>query len=366
MLVSGSLPPMRCGVGEYTLRLAHELATTPGVKVAVLTSRDAAADSGGGIQVLPVMEKWGLTDAGTAQRAMKEWSPDVVHIQYPTLGYRAGRLPMFLPMMASFLGVRVVRTWHEIPVGRELLGFTIEALAPGPYVVVRPEFQRGLHPLLAPLIAARAGGLVSGGSLIPRSLNSDEHRQALRARLAKGKDRLIVFFGFLLPPKGVELLFEIANPATDQIVIAGEASVDPHYREDIEGLANEMPWRTSVTMTGFLSGRESADLLAAADAVVLPFHTGAGVWNSSIHAAVLQGTAVITTSQDASGLDEKRNIYFSAPGDVAAMRSALNRLAGRRRAFDPEIDRDEWPRIAAQHLAIYTATSEPCRKRINR
>jgi glycosyltransferase involved in cell wall biosynthesis len=151
------------------------------------------------------------------------------------------------------------------------------------------------------------------------------------------------------------LLFDIADPATDRIIIAGEASVDTRYREYIERLANAPPWEGSVTMTGFLSDGEIAELLAAADAVVMPLHEGAGIWNSSVHAVVLQGTVVITTSKNARGLDDKRNVYYAAPGDVADMKAALDRLAGRKRAFDPGIDRDEWPRIAAQHLAIYSA-----------
>jgi len=353
LLVTGSLAPLRCGVGDYTLRLAQALAATPGIEVGVLTSKGAAADDTGAIKVFPVMERWGLGEAATFNLTMKQWSPDVVHIQYPTQGYGKGMLPTLIPLLASRFGARVVRTWHEIPVGHGLLSFLVEAIAPGPYVVVREGFLRGLNPLVRPLLKGRAGGLVISASSIPRSVASDEDRRTLRARLLNGKGRLVVFFGFLYPFKGVELLFEIADPALDQIVIAGEAGVDERYYSYLERRANEVPWRESVTMAGYLSDRDTADLLAAADAVILPFRGGGGAWNSSIQAAVLQGTAVITTSRETQGLDERRNVYFAAPEDVPAMKAALDQLAGRKRAFDPEIDQDEWRRIADQHHALY-------------
>jgi glycosyltransferase involved in cell wall biosynthesis len=357
LLVSGSLAPLPCGVGDYTLCLAHALAATPGVEVGVLTSRGAALDDTEAVHVFPLMRRWGLAELRTLRSVIVEWAPDILHVQYPTQGYGYGLLAPLVPIIASGLGVKVVRTWHEVPSLLGVPNFLLEALAPGPYIVVRPGFLQRLQPFLRPLLANRAGGYVMGASSIPRSVASETQRRALRKRLLGGKRRLIVFFGFLYPFKRVELLFEIANPVSDRIVIAGEAGVDRRYCESLEQLANEEPWRDSVTMTGFLSNEDTADLLAAADAVVLPFRKGGGVWNSSIHAAVIQGSAVITTSREAPGPDERRNIYFASPDRVPEMRAALDRLAGRRRSFDPDIDRDEWLRIAEQHLALYKARS---------
>lgn len=331
LLVSGSLAPLRCGVGDYTLRLAEALAASEGVEVAVLTSRGAAMRDTGPIQIFPEMTHWRLSEVATFNRIVKNWSPDIVHIQYPTQGYGTGALPMFIPLLASRLGAKVVRTWHEMPAGPGIIAFAIEAAAPGPYVVVRPEFEENLGALLRPLISGRAGGLVTSASSIPKSRISDSERGEVRARLLKGKSRLIVFFGFLYPFKGVEQIFDIADPGLDQIVIAGEAGVDAQYLRDLERRSLENPWRGGVTMTGFLSNDSVADLLAAADAVVLPFRRGGGSWNSSIQAAVLQGVPVITTSNEVRGLDARLNIYFAAPDDVEDMRAALDRLAGQRR-----------------------------------
>ncbi|HEY2178123.1 MAG TPA: glycosyltransferase [Caulobacteraceae bacterium] len=361
LLVSGSAPPLACGVGDYTLRLAQALAAVPGVRPAVLTSHGAALDDAGEVEVFPVMKGWDLSEAKTLTRLVGQWSPDLLHVQYPTQGYGRGLLPTLTPWLGWRLGLPVVRTWHEIP-GPTAWRFALEALAPGPFVVVRPGFVAEMPLFLRPLVTRRAGGYIASAPSIGRSRASDDSREALRRRLANGRRRLVVFFGFLYPFKGVEQLFDIADPASDQIVIAGEASVDDAYLGSIRRRANEPPWRGSVTMLGSLSNAAAADLLAAADAVVLPFRHGGGVWNSSMQAAILQGVPVITTSASERGLDERRNVYFAAPDHIADMKAGLDRLAGRRRPFDAEIDGDAWPRIAQAHAELYAAACRAHRR----
>jgi glycosyltransferase involved in cell wall biosynthesis len=357
LLVSGSLPPLRCGVGDYTLSLAHALAAIPDAEVAILSSRGAALDPAARIQIFPVMNAWRLREMNAFWRTMRAWRPDILHIQYPTQGYGRGFLPTFIPLIAFIAGIRVVRTWHEIPNFLDIPAFIFEAIVPGPHVVVRPQFERRLHPILRFLLKNKSGKFIMNASSIPRSDSNRHERQIIRQRLLKEKSRLIVYFGFIYPFKGVEQLFEIANPETDRLVIAGEAGVDQEYYSQLQIRAEEPQWRGSVIFTGFLSERELANTLSAADAVVLPFRRGGGIWNTSIHAAVLQGSTVISTSREIYGLDDRRNLYFSAPDDVEDMKGALNLLAGRRRRFDPEIDRDEWRHIAEQHVALYAGTN---------
>ena len=42
LLITGSYPPMKCGVGSYSQRLAMALADYSGVKVTVLTDKRAS------------------------------------------------------------------------------------------------------------------------------------------------------------------------------------------------------------------------------------------------------------------------------------------------------------------------------------
>jgi len=68
---------------------------------------------------------------------------------------------------------------------------------------------------------------------------------------------------------------------------------------------------------------------------------------------VLQGAFLITTSVMQNGYDAKRNVYYAGVDNVQEMKSALGDYAGRRRAYDHDVDRDEWGQIAAEHHSLY-------------
>jgi len=345
---------MRCGVGDYTLRLAGALAARPATTVGVLTSAgaDVAGPARNAIEVLPVMRTWRLSGLPALLRALRRWRPDVVHMQYPTQGYDGRLLPSLVPLLSWLCGAHPVRTWHEVHIWKAAVDFLLQTLPPGRFIVVRPNFVAELPSFLAALIRGRSVYFIPSASNIPPSALGPAQRQTLRAHYLGGKLRLIVFFGFLYRFKGVEQLFDIADPATDRVIIAGEAGVDAAYMDQLKARANEDDWRGSVTFTGFLDQADISDLLAVADAVVLPFTRGGGVWNTSVHAAVRQGTPVITTSNETQQADEAEGVSFAAPGDVRAMRTALAAVpewqAARLAAQD-----DPWREIADRHLAIY-------------
>lgn len=349
LLVTGSYPPMQCGVGDYTSRLGHALADLPGLEVAILTSTDASAKLSDKVKVLPVMPDWSLKRLPTAYGAMRTVRPDVVHIQYPTQGYApTPATESAIPLAARTLGAEVVRTWHEPPHPRSRW-FRIQSLAGGALIYTRPTF-----PDYLPADARRAlkgrGVLIPIGSNIPASKLSEDRRKTLRAQYLEGKQRLIVFFGFLYPAKGAEMLFKIASPARDRLVFAGARPDADHYRE-VQRLAGAPPWNGSPVFSGYLSDDEVADLMAAADAVVLPFRSGGGIGNGTIHAALLQGTPVITTSEEPKGYDADNHVYWAKIDDVAEMRDALDRWAGSRRKI--RLDEDGWKSIAEAHLTVY-------------
>lgn len=353
LIVSGSLPPRRCGVGDYARQLAATLAGRPNFSVAVLTT-GPSAEPIAGVEVFAVMTRWSLREAGRFMRLVRRWSPDVVHLQYPTQGYADGGLLAALPMMTRLLGVALVRTWHEIltriPGRRGLLLTLGHTLPVGEVIVVRPNFREHLVGLVRRAVTQTRITYIPNASSIPVVTLSAAERHAVRDRYLGGRDaRLVAYFGFIYPHKGLEALFEIAHPDRDRLVIIGELSRKTPYHQTILQLADSPTWNGHVSFAGFCSPDDTATLLASADAVVLPFIDGAGVWNSSVHAAVLQGTPVVTTSA-AAHFDADRLIHYSRPGDTAAMRAGLDQVAGLRGRAGAG---DEWQRIAADHEAVY-------------
>jgi len=357
LVVTGSYPPMPCGVGDYSARLADALAREPGVEVAVLTSEGAAAIArDGGPMLFSIMRGWRLAEWSKLSSAIRAWQPDIVHLQYPTQGYTGRLLPSLAPVIARASGARVVRTWHEVMSWhglrdwRGVVIFLLQLSAAGPIITVRPNYRTLLHPLLRRLISPRRLRHIVSASAIPRSKLNTGERAELRTRLLAGWSRLVVFFGFLHPQKGADLVFDIADPECDSLLFVGGHMIDPRYATRIGKLAATSPWRGHAALMGFVKDKEVADILAVADAVVLPFRDGGGGWNTSIEAAVLQGTPVVTTSLSRCGLDESRLVHYSIPGDVSSMHSALGRIAGQRRSF---VEEDGWKSIAQQHLRVY-------------
>jgi len=87
------------------------------------------------------------------------------------------------------------------------------------------------------------------------------------------KGRIIVIFGFLFPSKGHLLAlraWEQALPNTMLVIAGGEFSgKEAHYARQVAKAAEKFP--KTVRLTGYLSEQDLADLLEAADLVVLPY-----------------------------------------------------------------------------------------------
>jgi glycosyltransferase involved in cell wall biosynthesis len=354
LLVTGSFPPMKCGVGDYTYKLAKSLAMLPNMHIAVATSsakQKAPAEEG--IEVFPCFIDWGVSDIFRFIRVIRAWVPDIVHIQYPTQGYFHHYIPWFLPAIVYLMKGRVVQTWHEGYSLLHMFAFLLKAVIPGKIIVVRPCYKQHMHYMLRWVLWFRRPIYIQNASSISKGEMSEQAKKALKDKYLQGQTRLVVFFGFIYPHKGVELLFDIADQALDHIVIAGELNADPCYAKSIEKHAYNEPWRGKTTITGFLPEGDVARLLAIADAVILPFKVAAGEWNTSVHAAVLNGAFVITTSVVKNGYNHKYNIYYSKIDDIHEMRTALAKYSGCRREFNKEVDQNFWGIIANDHLSLY-------------
>lgn len=356
LLVSGSYPPMKCGVGDYTKMLAIHLSRIPGNTISVLTSEAATDKCNSEVEAIAVssVSGWQLTNSMQLYRQIRALAPDVVHVQYPTQGYSSNWLPSLMPLLAWIQGTLVVQTWHEGCSIRKVIDLFLQGLVPGGLIVVRPGYLSKIPKVLRWAVWNKEFRHIPNASSIPSVQLNSIRREEIRSKYLCGQVRLIVFFGFLLPHKRAALLFDIADPARDHIVFVGE-SIDPAVTSEIEGRQNESRWTGRSTLVGFMESQEIAELLASADAVVLPFRDGGGEWNSSIHAAVAQGTFVLSTSRTETGYDPTRNVYLAEVENVDEMKVALTSYAGTRRntAMDP----DEWISIADRHQAFYESLS---------
>jgi len=360
LLISGSYPPMRCGVGDYTRCLAESLADRSDVSLRVLTTVSAPSPDGDPPWLHRAMPNWRLTALGPYLGLLREFQPDIVHIQYPTRGYSVWSGPAILPVLARAWGrASVVQTWHEYPYPastRAGCAMLVLAAAASALIYVRPDYPQHINETLSMLLGRAKRHFVPNASVVPAVQLADQERAQTRADLGCGERRLIAFFGFAHPQKGVDRLFHIADPTRDHLVLIGELHENDPYHAHLIRVATSPPWRGHVTFSGFVEPARAAHLLASADAAVFPFLEGGGVWNSSVHAAVSQGTFTLLTSRERSGYSVTENVYYAIPSGVDQMRVALTQHVGTRIPPDTIAG---WDTIAKRHIEIYADVCQP-------
>jgi glycosyltransferase involved in cell wall biosynthesis len=349
---------MPCGIGDYTAQLGRALARRSELTVSVLTDVRAARQApANGLEVIPIVRGWRGPDFWRIRRTLRRWKPDLVHVQYPTQGYGSRWLPKFVPFIARAAGIPVVQTWHEYMFTefRGRFGAVVLAATPGDIVVVRPAFREKMAPFYRWMTRRKTIRLIPNASPIPSCVLSEDQRSGIRARVGTGAP-IVAYFGFVSPHKGVEDLFEIADPRRHHLVLICDLSVSNPYHARIVELMGRPPWQGRVTVTGFLGETEVAEILCAADAAVFPFLDGTGHWNTSVQAAFAQGTFVLATSLTQRGLAVRDNAYYAEPGNVAEMREALTRHLGRRKVVTEADAGPSWDSIAEAHMCYYRTT----------
>lgn len=353
MIISGSLPPLKCGVGDYSNILASSLSKQDGVsKVVIVTSTEAAGLRSNSLDILPIIEKWNGMGMFYVLQTAKRIKPDIIHIQYPTRGYGRKIWPSWLPMMLSMAGFRVVQTWHEPLSWKGWFRYLPSALTRDALIVAEPDFKEQLPSFYRWLIRHKAYKFIPVASAIPKAHILQSDVVAIREKFGGNSKRLLTYFGFAGPNKGVEQVFDIANPNLDNIILVCELNNSDTYQAKILEIIRKPAWVNNVHVTGFLPAEEVAKILAASDAVILPFTNGAGSRNTTLLAARLQGVFVLTTHRSKSGFDANQNVYYARPNVTVEMHAALQKHAGKQLPNASE-DVLDWSAVAAAHVQFY-------------
>jgi glycosyltransferase involved in cell wall biosynthesis len=343
---------MHCGVGDYTAQLADALRRRRDIELVVLTSVAEAPFTPPFVRRR--VERWRAHGPDAFVDMVATFRPDVVHVQYPAQGYESwSAVPAISVLARRRSNAGVVQTWHEYPqplstpAGWALMVMGGEA---DQLVYVRPDYEQHVRGALRRVIAGVPRHFVPNGAALPSVALSRAERERIRTELAVGERRVLAYFGFAFPHKGVHHLFTIANPATDHLVFIGDLQEADPYHSELLALARSAPWQGRVTICGYVDAERAARILGTADAAVFPFEDGGGVWNSSVHAAMAQGTFTLVTSRERNGYVAAENAYYAAPASIPEMRSALDTYAGRRHAAGLA---PSWDAIAERHVEIY-------------
>lgn len=349
MLITGSYPPMKCGVGSYTQRLALALAQDRNVEVFVLTDeRGGNATESYGVKIFPVIRAWGVFELIRIAKYVKQLNPDVVHIQYPTQGYR-GWSPALLPLLIFFLRKPCVQTWHESSgsvLWNLLLLVKLDRL-----ITVRTDLISKLPRVVQLLVKKKDLILIPTTSLLPISKLTKDDIVQIRRQYVSDNEILLCFYGFIAPLKGLEMLLDIVSKMRVKLLILSDLSPEDSYHKFLLDKIVVLEIEDCVKVVGFLPDEKLASILAVSDVAIFPFKEGAESWNTSINGASSQGVFVLTTSRSYGGYNKDKNVYFAKPGNVEEMIMAIKKYAGKRSGVRPSAS--EWKKIADQHINIY-------------
>ncbi len=311
-MISGSLPSVRCGIGDYTARLASALARRRDVTVQVLTTRSPAVQTmaAAPAEVLSPVAGWGLASVLRSAARLRRLRPDIVHVQYPAVGYARALGVLALPLAARRLArVPVVLTVHERRQRRwhGRLATDVMALTSNLVIVPDPLEATALRQHLR-----RFRTRVEVAEMISTvPVNGSVDRHASRARLGLSGDALVMgTFGLIHPRRRLEDLVDALACLRGRsvnghlLIIGGEAAYDVDvartYISALKRRIADLHLVDQVTWVGYVENADVSVALQACDVCVLLYPDGASRRNTTLQAALEHGLQVVTTDGPAT------------------------------------------------------------------
>ena len=365
-------PPVHCGIAEYTRMLAAALLRVkPGIEVHVAATREAMLrdyrDNEILVDVHPVLGRCG---DGSCRRALlslleRLGGVDVVHLEheYGIFGCNPEIFEAVAEARALGLAERVVVTLHTVyhhahrecavRVQERLAKMGIDAIIVHNVLQEFELVNQGVDPSVIHLVP-------HGTELNPFS--STPRREMLYEALGvepPSVDALTLLLpGFIRRDKGVDILVAALRRVEGvHAIVAGEPR-DPQLLEALRGC------RRVTLIPRYLPSRSLQMLMAAVDAVILPYRDVPGSYSTSgvLHLAMGSFRPVI-----GSRAPRLLELYLYAPratfhqGSVEEAARLLEDFARDPGGFEEEMGplysyaaRTRWDSVARMHLEVYS------------
>jgi len=329
-IISGTYPPMKCGVGDYTAILSHHL-TQSGVDVSIITSKQADATNQA-IKIYNCIDKWEWASIKLITNQLAAIAPDVVLFEWPTAVYKRSLAVNYLPQAIKkrFPNMRLLATLHELryfkPWTRLRLHWLYQAV--DHLILVDPLDQPWVTKKFK---NSQQLSFIPIGSNIPEAKEFDRPKN--RAALGiKSDDKLITFFGFANAPKGLELLIdsliELNHPKIKLLLLSELKHTDPYQAKLLNKINHSHLQQSTIQRFNEPSNR-IAQLLKSADLAALPFLDGISLKRGTLMACLNQGLPIISTIPQ-MGYDHpfqhEQNSWLIPINDKQALKNSIIQL----------------------------------------
>lgn len=347
--IVGAFPLMKCGVGDYTCCLAKEMAKQ-GNEVHIITSTKANAKSDT-LQIHNIVEKWDLSEKEKILNKLQEIKPDMVNIQYPSNEYTTNYLiSVILPLeIKKKIKCKLSLTLHEFDCHtfKTKVRLYLNYKKTDKIIVAEEEFKEKVKTVYKKANVE----YIPISANIPRSKMTEEDKKKLLESYQLTGKKVISYFGFAGPTKGIEYLLKVMPKLEKNVklLFIGALEVKNEYHQSILELIKKLGIEDRVIITGFFDSEEDvADRLQISDVCVLPFVKGVKTRNGSFLAAFNQKIPVITTSND---LTDKDDIYYVKPNEEKELEDKIKEVLNKSHNIERKIL--TWEKTAKSYIESF-------------
>lgn len=316
ILITGTYPPERCGVGDYS---QHLMNTEVGKSWTLFYRREW---------------RWGNLRSYLAD--LRKIGDKTINLQYPTMGYSTSLVPHVLALCAVLLlGKRLYLTIHEYSqLGRKGKAAINLVFLFAKDVVFTTSFELDCARKHNPWM--RKGQVVKIRSNIPSVMS-----QAMKKRQWD-----VGYFGYIRPLKGLEEFVEVAGQlqqAGKRVYVMGQ--VQPEFEAFHRPMLEYMKEK-GIAYFGNNTQEEVAQRLADTKIMYLPYPDGLSERRGSFLAAVVNGAAVVSREGAFTSQQQKDKFALVKPEEAAEKITAW-------------LDDPQWLEDQQQNSLAYATESVP-------
>lgn len=338
--IVGAYPTMKCGVGDYTSVLAEELAKK-GNEVHVITSEKADCSKAKNVVVHSIVKVWKLRAIPGIIKELRKIRPDVVNIQYPSDEYYRRCVSLLPPIIKDIIKCKVTITIHEYDYFnmkekksfRDKVRLYLNFYKLDRVITVEEKFINRIKADYPKTDIVH----IPISANIPKSEASDEVLIKIKKDFGLEEKKVLSYFGFAVPVKGIEYLFKCI-PKLDEnvkLLFINELNPENEYHKSLLNMIDELKIKDRVIVTGFYDdAKDIANMLSISDICVLPFVNGLKTSNGSFLAAYNQKIKIITTSKN--DVKDGNGIYYVKPENEEELLEKIEYVLNNDEKFERE------------------------------
>src|SRR3990167_4728947 len=304
MIISPAFPPDNSGVGDYTEMLAEGLSDKHEVIVITSEQKGLPQKEKGRFHILREIKKWGVYNLFSILSIVKQFSPDLIIVQYVSFLYVKGGINITFPLFAVCLRVRyrVMTMVHEpfISFGHSVKYFLISIVQRLMlFFLIIGSDRIGVSIKVWERVLKRFFFWRKGDFRwipIPSNIKISTKTNIPEKLSRFNKKPLLAFFGSFHITKMVEFLTASLDALVKKGYDAGLIVIGQDEKE-ISAYIKELPdyLKGRIFCTGYCSSEDVSQYLSITDIFLLPLIDGVSSRRTSLMAALKHGLPVVTT-----------------------------------------------------------------------